>query len=128
MRARPRHLRFAPPPAWGTKATLDMQSILFGRTLKGIIEGDSVPSVFIPRLIALHRQGKFPLEQIVTRDAFEDINKAVRETESGLTVKAILRMRHARIQFMGVCNCQKCIDSSITTTHPSLTERKVVFG
>jgi aryl-alcohol dehydrogenase len=66
-----------------------MQSILFGRTLKGIIEGDSVPSVFIPRLIALHRQGKFPLEQIVTRHAFEDINKAVRETESGLTVKAI---------------------------------------
>ena len=69
-----------------------MQSILFGRTLKGIIEGDSVPSVFIPRLIALHRQGKFPVEQIVTRYAFEGIKKAVHETESGMTVKAILRI------------------------------------
>lgn len=79
-------------PPGGTEALLDMQSILFGRTLKGIIEGDSVPSVFIPRLIALHRQGKFPVEQIVTQYAFEDINRAVHDTESGLTVKAILRM------------------------------------
>jgi aryl-alcohol dehydrogenase len=79
-------------PPGGTEALLDMQSILFGRTLKGIIEGDSVPSVLIPRLIALHRQGKFPVEQIVTQYAFEDINRAVHDTESGLTVKAILRM------------------------------------
>lgn len=80
-------------PPGGTEASLDMQSILFGRTLKGIIEGDSVPSVFIPRLINLHRQGRFPVEQLVTRYAFEDINRAVRETEQGLTVKAILRMQ-----------------------------------
>jgi aryl-alcohol dehydrogenase len=79
-------------PPGGTDALLDMQSILFGRTVKGIIEGDSVPSIFIPRLIALHRQGKFPVERIMTTYAFEDINRAVGDTENGSTVKAILRM------------------------------------
>lgn len=79
-------------PPGGTEASLDMQSILFGRTIKGIIEGDSVPSVFIPRLIDLHRQGRFPVERLVTRFPFEDINRAVEATESGSAVKAILRM------------------------------------
>src|SRR5581483_10257833 len=31
----------------GTEVTFDMNSILFGRTIRGIIEGDSVPDVFI---------------------------------------------------------------------------------
>ncbi len=79
-------------PPGGTEAVFDMQSILFGRTVKGIIEGDSVPSVFIPRLIELHRQGRFPVERIVTRYPFEDINRAVKETERGTTIKAVLRM------------------------------------
>lgn len=79
-------------PPGGTDVALDMQSLLFGRTLKGIIEGDSVASVFIPRLIELHRQGRFPVERLVTRFCFEDINRAVEATETGAAVKAILRM------------------------------------
>jgi aryl-alcohol dehydrogenase len=79
-------------PPGGTEASFDMQSILFGRTIKGIIEGDSVPGVFIPRLIELNRQGRFPLEQIVTRYRFDDINRAVHDTETGVTIKAVLQM------------------------------------
>lgn len=79
------------PPA-GTEVTLDMLSILFGRTLRGIIEGDSVPNIFINRLINLHQQGKFPVDRIMTHYRFDEINKAVEETERGDAIKAILHM------------------------------------
>lgn len=79
-------------PSAGTEVTLDMLSILFGRTLKGIIEGDSVPDIFIKRLITLHMQGVFPIERLMTHYAFGDINKAVEDTEQGHAMKAILHM------------------------------------
>ncbi|BFG81004.1 NAD(P)-dependent alcohol dehydrogenase [Paraburkholderia terrae] len=79
------------PPA-GTEVTLDMLSILFGRTLRGIIEGDSVPGIFIGRLIELHQQGRFPVEKIMTHYRFDEINKAVAETEEGHAIKAVLHM------------------------------------
>ena len=50
----------------GTEVSLDMNSILFGRGVRGIIEGDSVPDEFIPRLVDLHAQGRFPFDQLVT--------------------------------------------------------------
>jgi aryl-alcohol dehydrogenase len=37
----------------GTEVALDMNGILFGRTVRGIIVGDSIPDVFIPQLIEL---------------------------------------------------------------------------
>lgn len=79
------------PPA-GTEVTLDMLSILLGRTMRGIIEGDSVPSIFINRLIDLHQQGRFPVEKIMKHYRFDDINKAVADTEAGHTIKAVLHM------------------------------------
>lgn len=75
----------------GTEVTLDMASILFGRTLRGVIEGDSVPDVFIPRLVELHRQGRFPIERLIEFYDFADINQAVEDSERGRVVKAILR-------------------------------------
>src|SRR3954452_8642280 len=40
----------------GTEATIDMNTLLFGRTVRGIVQGDSIPQLFIPRLIELHRR------------------------------------------------------------------------
>jgi aryl-alcohol dehydrogenase len=79
------------PPA-GTEVTLDMLSILFGRTLKGIIEGDSVPDTFINRLVTMFRQGRFPIDKLMTHYKFVDINVAVKATEDGHALKAILHM------------------------------------
>lgn len=76
----------------GTEVTLDTASILFGRTLRGVIEGDSVPEVFIPRLVELHRQGRFPLERLVEFYDFADINRAVEDAEQGAVIKAVLQM------------------------------------
>ena len=36
----------------GTEVSLDMNMILLGRALRGIIDGDSIPDIFIPQLIS----------------------------------------------------------------------------
>lgn len=78
--------------ALGTEVTLDMNSILFGRKVRGIIEGDSVPDIFIPRLIDLYTQGRFPFDRLVKYYDLEDINRAAEDSESGETMKPVLRM------------------------------------
>ncbi len=75
----------------GTEAALDMNAILFGRGVRGIIEGDSVPRIFIPRLIALYKAGRFPFDKLIRFYPLEAINDAVRDTESGKVLKAVVR-------------------------------------
>ena len=68
-----------------------MNSIFFGRTVMGIVEGQSVPDIFIPKLIDLYRQGSLPLEKIVKFYALDEIEQAVADAEAGRVVKPILR-------------------------------------
>ena len=75
----------------GTEVTFDMNAIMFGRSIVGIIEGQSVPDHFIPKLVKLYQQGRLPLEKIVRFYALDEIDQAVRDSESGKVVKAILR-------------------------------------
>lgn len=76
----------------GTEAKLDMNGLLFGRSVKGIIEGDAVPQIFIPQMIELYQQGRFPIDKLVTYYDFDDINKAVEDMEKGKILKGILKM------------------------------------
>ena len=78
--------------ALGTEATFDMNGILFGRTIRGVIEGDSVPDIFIPRLVELHMQGRFPFDRILSFYDLADINQAAADSETGATIKPVLRM------------------------------------
>lgn len=79
-------------PAMGTKVSLDVNSILFGRTIRGIIEGDSVPDVFIPRLIELFKQGRFPFDKLLSFYDLADINQAADDSSAGAVVKPVIRM------------------------------------
>lgn len=79
-------------PPLGTEVSLDVNTVLFGRTVKGVIEGSSNPDLFIPELIDLYRRGKFPFDELVTYYDFEDIEQAVEEQEAGEVVKPIVRM------------------------------------
>jgi aryl-alcohol dehydrogenase len=48
----------------GTQISLDVLHLMTaGRKVRGIVEGDSVPQVFIPQLIDLHLQGRFPYDR-----------------------------------------------------------------
>lgn len=74
----------------GTEFTLDMNGVLFGRTVRGIIEGDSIPDIFIPQLIELWRQGRFPFDKLVRFYPMAEIEEAVHASESGAVLKAVL--------------------------------------
>lgn len=76
----------------GMEAGLDMQTCLNGRTIKGIIEGDATPDLFIPTLIELYSQGRFPYDKLITYYPFEEINKAVEDMEKGVTIKPVLKL------------------------------------
>jgi aryl-alcohol dehydrogenase len=75
--------------ALGTEVSLDMNAILFGRTVRGI-EGDSVPDIFSPQLIELWRQGAFPFDKLIKYFPLEHIQKAVAASEDGSVLKAVL--------------------------------------
>lgn len=80
-------------PALGTRASYDVNElILGGRSITGIVEGDSNPKEFIPDLIELYRQGEFPFDEFVTYYDFEEIERAVEDSESGETIKPVLRV------------------------------------
>jgi aryl-alcohol dehydrogenase len=78
-------------PAPGTEMTLDVVNMLLGRSVVGIMGGDAIPDVFIPQLIDLYRQGRFPFDKMIRFYALDQINKAAEDSESGKTVKAVLR-------------------------------------
>lgn len=63
-----------------------------GRSIRGIIQGDSEPQVFIPRLIELYREGRFPLDRLITVYPFERIAQAMHDSETGVAIKPVLRM------------------------------------
>jgi aryl-alcohol dehydrogenase len=60
--------------------------------LRGIVEGDSTPRIFIPRLIELYVQGRFPFDKLVTFYPFANLNDAIADSETGKVVKAVVRM------------------------------------
>ncbi|QVI30707.1 NAD(P)-dependent alcohol dehydrogenase [Mycolicibacterium neoaurum] len=70
--------------------TIDQGHLLFGRSLIGVIEGDAIPTEFIPHLIDLYQQGKFDFTQLIDTFAFDDINKAIDAVHRGDVTKAVL--------------------------------------
>ena len=77
----------------GGEAKIDMSMMLAqGKTIRGVVEGDSVPDVFIPALIELYRQGRFPFDRLVSYYQLEDVNRAADDSEHGRAVKPVLRM------------------------------------
>ena len=76
----------------GTEVSFDMNNILFGRTVRGIVEGDSVPDIFIPQMIELYLQGRFPIDRLMTFYQLDEINQAAADSERGKVIKPVLRM------------------------------------
>jgi aryl-alcohol dehydrogenase len=70
--------------------TIDQGHLLLGRRLSGVIEGNADPQKFIPELIQLYRDGKFPFERLVKTFPFSEINAAMEASESGAVIKPIV--------------------------------------
>ena len=77
----------------GTELAFDAVHLMTGgRQVRGIIQGESIPKVFILKLIDLYLQGRFPFDQLVTFYGFTDFNDAIADSESGRVIKPIIRM------------------------------------
>lgn len=70
---------------------MDVRSVISGgKTIRGVIEGDAVPQALIPRLIALHRDGRLPVEKLIRTYGFEQIDAAFADAADGSTIKPVL--------------------------------------
>lgn len=78
-----------PAPDAAVPATL-LDLLTKSVTLRPITEGDANPQVFIPRMLALYREGKFPFDRLITRYRFDQINEALHATEKGGAIKPVL--------------------------------------
>jgi aryl-alcohol dehydrogenase len=80
-------------PALGTEASFDVTFVMTaGRTIRGIVEGESRPKEFLPRLFDLWRRGEFPVDRMMEFYDFEEIDRAAHDAESGDVIKPVLRM------------------------------------
>ncbi len=76
----------------GTEVSFDMKFLQEGRVVRGVVQGDSDPREFIPRLVDLMMENKFPIEKMIKFYDFADINLAAAESSAGLAIKPVLRM------------------------------------
>lgn len=78
-----------PSPEAAVPASL-LDLLVKGVTLRPITEGDSNPQEFIPRMVQLYREGRFPFDKLITKYRFDEINEAIRATETGEAIKPVL--------------------------------------
>ncbi|HWR54052.1 MAG TPA: NAD(P)-dependent alcohol dehydrogenase [Bryobacteraceae bacterium] len=77
----------------GAEASFDINGVMLpGNKILGIIEGESVPDLFIPQLVELHMQGRLPFDKFVKFYSLDEINQAAEDSEKGGTIKPIVRM------------------------------------
>jgi aryl-alcohol dehydrogenase len=76
----------------GTEVSFETPFLQNGRTVRGVIQGDSVPQQFIPTLVDHIAAGRFPVERLITFYDLADINRAAAESTAGTTIKPVLRM------------------------------------
>ena len=83
-------MKVAPPGAGIVIDNTDFMSQ--GKTLMGVVEGESDGDHFIPKLVDLWRAGWFPFDKLLTFYPFAEVNKAIHDSHSGTAIKPVLRM------------------------------------
>ena len=78
----------------GTEVSFEMPVLQGGRTVRGVVQGDSRPRDFIPRLVDLFMAGQMPLDRLITRYPLAEVNRAAADASSGATIKPVLLMPH----------------------------------
>jgi len=80
------------PPPEAALAVNVVNLVAEERTLKGSYIGTAIPSRDIPRYIALFREGRLPVDRLLTGVvALEDINAAFDDLHAGKAVRTVVR-------------------------------------
>ncbi len=83
---------YAAAPREGPDLSVPMRPLMHGRKIRGLMEGNSNPDVFIPQLIDFHMSGRLPFDRLVKFYDFANIEQAFHDSEAGTAIKPILRM------------------------------------
>ena len=83
---------FVTSPWDGSELPINVQHLMVGRTIHGIIEGGSNPDSLIPMLVDLNAKGRFPFDRLIKFYELEDIATAIHDSETGQTIKPVLRI------------------------------------
>ena len=64
--------------------------MMYGQSVRGIIEGDSDPDTFIPELLEYFREGRLPFDRLIKTYPLSKINEAISDQHAGRCVKVVL--------------------------------------
>ena len=78
--------------ALGVTVPIELSHLSLGRTIMGITEGGADPQQFIPYLAGQFMTGRLPLDRLIRFYDLNDINQAMHDSESGATIKPVIRM------------------------------------
>ena len=70
--------------------TFDFLSLIGGRTIRGVMEGDANPPEFIPYLAQLNADGEFPYDELITTYGIDEVNEAEAASAAGAVIKPVL--------------------------------------
>ena len=76
----------------GGDGKVEAAKLNLGVAVRGIVQGDAVPQLFIPALIRLYKSGHFPFDRLVRFYPFEQINEAFAASARGEVIKPIIRI------------------------------------
>jgi len=78
----------------GVTVPMEMDQILYGRGIRGVVMGEAQVANFVPYLAELYRDGRLPYDRFVQFYDFADIDQAVHDSAvTGDVIKPILRMQ-----------------------------------
>ncbi|WLW50009.1 NAD(P)-dependent alcohol dehydrogenase [Streptomyces sp. YU58] len=77
-------------PPFGTEVALDVNGLLGGKQVVGLTLGDAETQSFIPALVELVKDGRLPLDRLISTYPFADIDQAVRDMRAGKAIKPVL--------------------------------------
>ncbi|KAF2635188.1 NAD(P)-binding protein [Massarina eburnea CBS 473.64] len=79
------------PPS-GKKIQIDpLTFLLDNKKLIGVIEGDSNPVEFIPKLVEMQMKGDFPIEKLCRTYPVERLKDAIQDLHTGKVIKPVLQ-------------------------------------
>lgn len=78
----------------GGKVEFDVMQDFLAESKKvaGVVEGDSIPQKFLPKLIKYYQEGNFPFDKMIKLYDFDDINEAFDDFENNRTMKPVVVM------------------------------------
>ncbi|KAL4953878.1 chaperonin 10-like protein [Aspergillus filifer] len=93
LRQRGKLVLIGVPPTQYELGVNAIQHINTGRAVVGCIEGDCVPAEAITKLIKWYREGRFPIDKLITYFEAHEFKDALGGLDDGSVVKAVLNWK-----------------------------------